>query len=746
MGTNTAAEEDPADDAGEPQVSTMTVVPAQKEGAAGKKSTDPQDTIRVQVGILDNLMNLIGELVLIRNQIIQFSSTQAHPEYSNLSQAINVVTSELQNEVMKTRMQPIGNILSKFHRVVRDLSRDLNKSVELLLSGVETELDKTLIEAIKDPLTHIVRNSVDHGIESPDVRKSAGKPEKGTINIRAQHESGQVVVEIEDDGAGLNRSRLLNKAIEKGVISEEKSAGMPDRDVYQLIFSPGFSTAAKVTNVSGRGVGMDVVKTNIEQIGGLVDITSVEGKGTTLRLRIPLTLAIVPALIVRSRDQQFAIPQVKLVELLRLENDGGSPIETVQNRPVYRLRGNLLPLLSLRELLAHHAGPAVDDEAGQPEQSATTNVVVLKAGSHHFGLVVDEIVDSADIVVKPLTGFLKFLSVFSGATVLGDGSVALTLDVQAIAEIGQIDNEESTDQAQETPADEADSDFREFLLVDINGKTGFAIELEQVNRLEEFHQREIEYSGEQQLIKYRNSVLPILDVRKALQLPPEEGETSETFPVVVVQKNRRLFGLRVKGILDILTSNGKIDSRLKDRPGISGNLIHEERIIVVLDTDQIIKDVSKDFSIEYKSPQVREIETLNRNRTNRRSDHTLLCVEDSKFFRKQLVRILENAGFNILQAEHGANGIDIMKEHGEGVSLIISDIEMPVMNGFEFAEKIQKHESWKKIPMIAVTTRFRKQDIEKGETCGFRQYLEKLDEKVLVKSVDSILNIDKEVS
>ncbi|RZA18572.1 MAG: chemotaxis protein CheA, partial [Proteobacteria bacterium] len=327
---------------------------AEKKSAAAHAEAN-SETLRVQVNLLDNLMNLVGELVLVRNQVIQRSNSHSEDaEFVNLSQRLDVITTELQNEIMKTRMQPIGTILTKFHRLIRDMARDLNKDINLKLEGTETELDKTLIEAVKDPLTHIIRNSIDHGIESREERASKNKTKSGTIQIRAFHEGGQIVIEIIDDGRGLQRQKIGNKAIERGLITAEQFKKMSDREVCNLIFLPGFSTAEKVSNISGRGVGMDVVRTNIEKIGGVVDITSVEGNGSTMRLKIPLTLAIVPALLVKTDGQCFAIPQVKLTELVRLQRGDGhgeNRIEYLQGQAVFRLRGRLLPLLSLEDLL-----------------------------------------------------------------------------------------------------------------------------------------------------------------------------------------------------------------------------------------------------------------------------------------------------------------------------------------------------------------------------------------------------------
>ena len=387
------------------------------------------DTIRVGVNLLDKLMTLVGELVLARNQLLQVSNTSRDAGLQTVSQRMNLIATELQEEVMKTRMQPIGNIWSQFPRTVRDVALGCGKQVNIEMEGKETELDKTIIEAIKDPLTHLVRNSVDHGIELPEDRVKAGKDSAGRLTLRAFHEGGQVIIEISDDGAGLNVERIRQKAIERGVITPEQAQRMADREIFNLIFLPGFSTAQKVTNVSGRGVGMDVVKTNVEKIGGTVDLQSALGKGTTVRVKIPLTLAIIPALIVTCGGDRYAIPQVSLLELVRLEdNEAVTGIELVHGAPVHRLRGRLLPVISLRRELR------IGNSDGPKNQDDAINIVVLQADGRQFGLVVDAINDTEEIVVKPLRKQLKSIKTFAGASIMGDGKVALILDVVGLAQ------------------------------------------------------------------------------------------------------------------------------------------------------------------------------------------------------------------------------------------------------------------------------------------------------------------------
>ncbi|HWY87629.1 MAG TPA: chemotaxis protein CheA, partial [Gemmataceae bacterium] len=402
-------------------------------------------SIRVDVALLDKLMTLVGELVLARNQILQFTSTQEDPVFLGTSQHLNLITTELQEGVMKTRLLPIRNIWDKFPRLVRDLSLACGKQVLLELDGKETELDKSIIEAIKDPLTHLVRNAIDHGIETPETRVQRGKPVQGRLRLRAFHEGGQVNIEIADDGAGLDSERIKHKALERGLMSHEQAARLGEREILELIFLPGFSTAETITNVSGRGVGMDVVKTNIERISGSIDLQSRLGQGTTVKIKIPLTLAIIPALLVSCEGDCYAVPQVNLRELIRLEGEQArQKIEWIHGVPVYRLRGKLLPLL----YLAHEL--EVQEQAF-PRSAEVLNIVVVQADDRQFGLVVDGVRDTAEIVVKPLGKQLKSIPVFAGATILGDGKVALILDVLGLAQRAQMVSE-ARDRARPEPA------------------------------------------------------------------------------------------------------------------------------------------------------------------------------------------------------------------------------------------------------------------------------------------------------
>ncbi|BBH53846.1 chemotaxis protein CheW [Fluviispira sanaruensis] len=720
-----------------------------------KKISEEQisETIRVQVNLLNNLMNLVGELVLIRNQLLQHAKlNDEDTEFLKMSQRLNVLTAELQNEVMKTRMQPIGNVLTIFSRVVRDLSKELGKKIDLVLLGVETELDKTVIEAVKDPLMHIVRNAVDHGIETIEERKKIGKKETAHIRIKAYNESGQVIIEIIDDGRGIDKDKIGAKAIEKGIISKEALAKMTEKEIQLLIFAPGFSTADVVSNISGRGVGMDVVKTNVERIGGFVDLFSVPGEGTTIIIKIPLSLAIVPALVVQTEGQRFAIPQTKLVELIRIDHsdENSEKIENLQGQSVLRLRGKLLPIISLSQVLFQKNLPTNIEK-----ENSVSNIVILNADNFLFGLIVDEINDSADIVVKSLSQFLKDLKVFSGATIMGDGTVALTIDVLGIAETAKISidhtNERPSSNIQTKSESTYHSDICEYLLIDTGAPSSYAIPLSIVSRLEEFESEKFELSGEQKVIRYRNSLLPIFSLPDFLELPFEDPKkiiTRERTPIVVIKRGSFSYGIEVREIHDIVEVSSEINQSVKDRPGILGTIVTNEQIIVVADIFGMIDTIKLTLeSQSHTHPEVGPATIHNHESTQRnihepiqRHKHRILLVEDSSFFRNYIRTVLLEAGFLVDTAYDGANALEILDSAPKNqFSLILSDIEMPIMDGISLAKKVKSSKNYGNIPMIAVTTKYSQEDIEEGINAGFLIYLEKLRAEKLIAELDEIL-------
>lgn len=572
----------------------------QQQARANVSASD--STIRVDVGQLDRLMNGMSELVLLRNQIVQYANSTENTQLLGTAQRLNLLTTELQENVMKARMQPIGNIWEKFPRTVRDVAVSCGKQVRIQMEGKQTELDRTILEAIKDPLTHLVRNAVDHGIETPEVRRAAGKNPEGLLSLRAFHEGGQVIIEITDDGSGLDLDKIRNKAIQKRLISADQVARMSEREITNLIFLPGLSTAAKVTNVSGRGVGMDVVKTNIEKIGGIVDVQSKRNQGSTVRMKIPLTLAIIPALIITSGGDRYAIPQVSLIELVRLEGgEARTGIELVNGAPVHRLRGRLLPLVYLNKELRMGANGEAEAPAQSGHAAETAgqgvNIVVLRADDRQFGLVVDDINDTEEIVVKPLSKQLKSINAYAGSTIMGDGRVALILDVLGLAHranvIGEVRDrppmhttDESAASAQERQA---------FLLFAGFGDSRMAIPLSTLDRLEEFPVSQIEISGRQWVAQYRGQILPLIRLNLVLEERRHGRRAAQALPaansgplqILVLNHEGRSYGLVVDRIIDIVEDRAEVKTPAT-RACVRYSVVIAERVTELLDVPALI--------------------------------------------------------------------------------------------------------------------------------------------------------------
>jgi two-component system chemotaxis sensor kinase CheA len=554
------------------QVAMPPAPPVQKSPAASPASPPPaktaaepvrprgssvaESTLRVDVVVLNRMMNLVGELVLTRNQVLQ--ATASNPNLTMLSRRLDMVTSDLRESVMKARMQPVSNIFSKVPRMVRDLSQTLGRRVRLQMEGQDTELDKSLLEAIKDPLTHAVRNSMDHGIEPPEVRQAAGKNPEGTLTLRAVQEGSHVLIDISDDGAGISVDKIRKKAIERGLITTERAAHESERELLQLIFLPGFSTAAAVTNVSGRGVGMDVVRTNVERIGGKVEVESHEGRGTTLRLRIPLTLAIIPALIVRSVNQSFALPQGALSELVHVSPEQAtSAIEWLEGAPLYRLRGQLLPLVFLDEMLM----PGVEHKTVTEQDHF---VAVLDADGRRFGLVVDGLADPEEIVVKPLSAALKDIGLYSGSTVLGNAGLALILDPSAIAKKAGVAMT-ATEDVEASSKEEKEEDAAptlEYLLVEVAGRRA-AVPLADVLRIEQLPVTRIEEAGGRSVLNFEGQLLPVEDTGGVIEAVKDNPEAQVV--VVVCREADRQVGFAVSHVLDVAAGSDLFEAGTSQR-------------------------------------------------------------------------------------------------------------------------------------------------------------------------------------
>lgn len=722
----------------------------QKGGTATTEFTEVAhetvNTIRVQVPLLENLISQVSELVLIRNQLLQFSNESDDHLFLQLSQRLNQVTSKLQNDVMKTRMQSVSTVTSKLHRIVRDLSRELNRKVILKTEGDDTELDKNLIEAVKDPLNHIIRNAMDHGIEPSAERLKAGKSGTGTIFIRSSQEGGHVIISITDDGRGMNAEKIASKALEKNLITADKLSCLTEKEILGLIFLPGFSTADKITRISGRGVGMDVVKTNIEKIGGVVELSSENGGGSTVHLKIPLTLAIVPVLLVKANNERFAIPQVKLVELVQLGHESQSKIkiEFLEGNPFFRLRGKLLPLISLPNLISEKPKNSIEIQ-NELEHQKILSIAVLISDGHQIGLIVDEILDAAVIVVKPLAQFLKNCSFFAGATIMGEGTVALILDITKIissTHFAQISDAELKLKNNSFESSELKENVIEYLLVEVAGRENYALPVWIIRRLEEFHSQKVTLSGNQKLVKYRDSLLPIIPVAEILNLSSLNSqdddktyatESESQIKTIVIERKNLLYALEVDSIIDIIEANSDMDDSTIVHSAIMGTIIVDKKVISVIDANAIIDG----FTSKQCGAVVQD------NKMHTRKNFHILVADDSAFYRKQIERALSEAGFKTTVVEDGRRALQTLESlHSSPFSLVLSDIEMPYLNGFELARSIRnlQNREIKNIPLMALSTKASENDMRRGASVGFNDYVEKFNPEILVARIDKLLN------
>ncbi len=565
-----------------------TAVAEALQAQAPKRSV-ADSAIRVDVDLLDGLMNLVGELVLARNQLVRGVMESGDTSLLRSAQRLGMITSELQEGIMKTRMQPIDHIWSKLPRVVRDLSNGLGKQVNLVMEGKETELDRSLLEAVKDPLTHLVRNAVDHGVEDTQTRIAAGKTPEGTLTLRAYHEGGHVTVEVADDGAGLDVDRIAAKAVENGLARQDQVAAMDRREIMALVFQPGFSTAKTVTNVSGRGVGMDVVKTNIERIGGAVDVDSTPGQGTVWRLTIPLTLAIIQALTVDCGEQRYVVPQVSVLELVYIDGQS-TKVEYASGAPVYRLRGKLLPLVRLDRTLGLEVGG---------DQSVY--IVVLQADGRRFGLVVDRVLNTEEVVVKAINSRFKDIGLYAGATILGDGKVGLILDVQSLARRSHLTaaGENQRESITGSSRTSGSTGSGERLLVTAVGERRVAIPLDTVTRLEEFPRDRIEQAGSREVVQYRGKILPLVRLANLLGVYGED-DGRDTVNVVVYSEGDRSVALVVDRIVDI-AEDAVTARREVEEDGLVGTAVIQQRVTELLDVRRAILVADPNFYTEIEN-------------------------------------------------------------------------------------------------------------------------------------------------
>lgn len=757
-----------------PTVEKAPVVNQEKDLAISGK---PQSSLRVNVGLLDTLMNLAGELVLSRNQLLQGVNSSNVKATELSSQRIDMITSELQEAIMRTRMQPIANILNKFTRVVRDLSHQLGKSIELKIEGKDVELDKTILESINDPLTHLVRNSVDHGIETPLEREQLGKKGTGKIILKAFHDAGQVNIVISDDGRGLDPVKISSSAIAKGLISESRVEEMSDKQKTELIFLPGFSTAKEVTDVSGRGVGMDVVVTNIEALGGIIELDSTPGQGTDIQIKLPLTLAIIPSQITSVGNERYAVPQVNLNELLRIPaSQIKEKIEKVGDADVVRLRGELLPLLNLADMLGiertfvdpetgeehkdrrtriadrrskvHMPGERAssEDQEDQTEEktkraesdrryhaASAINIAVVSAGAFKYGLVVDQLHDSEEIVVKPVGRHLKKCTAYAGATIMGDGKVALILDISNLAQIAELSavaeaGRNAAKAAKEEAAARADKVA--LLTFKNNEKEHFAAPLSIVERIERIRTSDIEHIGDRKVVQYRGGSLPLYELSQVAnvgQLPERDQQE-----VIVFKVKDREIGLMVTPPVDAQEVVLNIDSSTLKQPAISGSMIINNHTTLLVDIFELVKILNP----EWFDAEAQAAATMAED-----GEKIILFAEDSAFFRNQVKQFMVEDGFKVIEAEDGRIAWELLKERVEEIDLVVTDLEMPNMDGFELTKRIKSDPGYSHLGVIALTSLASEAHIEKGKSVGIDEYEIKLDREKLMAVIRKYMNL-----
>jgi two-component system chemotaxis sensor kinase CheA len=666
-------------------------------------------SIRVHVDTLEHLMTMVSELVLTRNQLLELARRQSETEFKVPLQRLSHVTAELQESVMKTRMQPIGNAWQKLPRIVRDLAAELGKQIDLEMHGADTELDRQVLDLIRDPLTHMIRNSADHGIESPQERVSAGKPERGTIRLTAYHEGGHIIIEVADDGRGLNSVRIRDKALAQGLASESDIARMSEAQIHRFIFTPGFSTASRITSISGRGVGMDVVLNNIDQIGGTIDVKSVGGEGSVFVIKIPLTLAIVSALIIAAGGERFAVPQLAVVELVRVKKDSEHRIERIKDTPVLRLRNKLLPLVHLTRLLRLGETPDADSD--------NDFVVVMQVGAQTVGVVVDAVFHTEEIVVKPMATRLRHIPVFSGNTILGDGSVIMILDPNGIAGTFGAAATQAAKIYEAAAGDGAPESGREktsLLVFRAGSASPKAVPLSLVTRLEEIDVEKIEITGGRHMIQYRRHLMPLIRINGEAQI-----RTEGTQPLLVFSDGARSMALVVDQIIDIVEDVLDIEAT-GEEPGILGSAIVKGEATEIVDVGHFLPLAFGDWFR-------RKDQGANRRRN-------LLLVEDSAFFRDMLVPVLTAAGYGVIAAAGGREALAILKG-GARFDAIVTDLDMPEMDGMALAAAVRADARIAATPLIALSSAATDEAVARVRAAGFHDFVAKFDRQGLVAAL-----------
>jgi two-component system chemotaxis sensor kinase CheA len=734
-----------------------------------------EESIRVNVGTLEMLMNLTGELVLGRNQLRASIIQKNARALKTAEQRINQITSELQDVVMQTRLQPIGNVFGKFPRLVRDLAADLSKDIQLDIRGKDVALDRSLIESLSDPLTHMVRNAVDHGVELPEDRTRAGKQRQGLITIDARHEAGQVVVEIADDGQGIDPERIAEVALAKGLLTAEEAKGLSAKDKMALLFLPGLSTAKRLSDVSGRGVGMDVVKTNLDRLGGKVEIISVAGKGTTFRIKLPLTLAIIPSLIVSVEGERFAIPQINVEEMRRVSpGQAKTRIEVVGGAEVLVLRERLIPLVRFADLLgvvptytdpnasrreidrrsrlADRRSPSFPNPGElKPEgpseevvsarkfsdrrsENGALEIVVVTTGTQTYGLVVGKFHDTEEIVVKPLGSHLKSLEEYAGATILGDGSVALIVDVAGLAGLANLDAVVRATRAHQ----QAREDLQEvtvtnqsFVLFHNSAELLCAVPLDAVTRIEQIAHKQVETIGGRRTMQYQGGLLPLVTLADTAQV--EAIGDGMNLAVMIANIRGHEVGLLGAMPVDVYETNKPIDQTTHRQLGVAGSTIVRDRTALIVDLCELV---------DARWPEWAAQQSIARPETAGETGITVLLAEDSDFFRTQVRRFLREDGYTVLDAPDGEAAWELLLQNLESVRAVVTDVEMPRLDGLGFTKRIRADKRTAGLPVIALTSLVGEEDVARGKAAGVNDYQTKLDRDELLGRLRGYLGTD----
>lgn len=708
--------------------------------SAGKAADAPrkviaEDSIRVSVGLLNDLLNLAGEMVLRRNQLLRISQESGGqiPQLEVVAKGIDELTTNLQKKVMKTRMQPIANVFNKFPRIVRDLSRKVGKEVDLTMQGLNVELDRSLIEALVDPMTHLVRNALDHGIEPPEIRAGKHKPSAGSLVLHAYHESGRVLVDVCDDGAGIDLEKVRAKAVQKGLISENESKAMDEADIVNLIMAPGFSTAEQITDISGRGVGMDVVKTNIEKLGGKIEILSNPGIGTTFRLVLPLTLAIISAFIVIVKGRSLVIPQANVRELLLIQpgETRGKSIEILRNRPVLRLRGKLLPLVRLADILEGKTPPEAESATEAfADTEQLLRVLVIKSGRRAYGLIVDSVYDTEEILVKPLSTVLGNCGLYSGMTVLGDGSISMILDTERLRRQAGISFNQDTSLVSGGAAAKPVAEEKQYvLLFRCSGGEVLGLDLAMVARVVETEMSRLQKIGSKYYLYYQGQTIRVIQPEYYLPISRKKNHPAKVY-IILPKLVKHTVGILAEKIQDALYTKVSLDKDGVCGTGILGSARINDTVVTLLNIHELFAKAAPEYD---HSSLPRE----NGGTAAAEKSKTILLVEDTPFFLKVVKSYLESDGYEVLSAENGRQALEKLRQ--AAVDVVISDIEMPLMDGFALVRAIRADEKLRQLPVIALTSLTGEVNREKGLRAGFDIYEYKFDRVRLLESIHQVL-------